>query len=309
MFTAALLIPCYNAEKYLLSLKKQIEALDPKFDEVILVDDGSTDRTVERGMELGLAIEPLGMNRGPGAARNSAVKKTNAEWIHFHDADDEIHPNYLKKTIPLASENTDIVLSSTNYIAEKSRKVLRRWSFCAEAWQKDPIGEAFRKGVNTTSSLIRKRKFEKIGGFVENRRCWEDVDLHLRLVLAGACVRTLPDALCTSIRHDRGVSSQKDYFNICRQEFLFEYEKYIPKITRTDLCDAVIENSVEFFNAGKMESFYKGLKYAFRLGWKGPSSNKPIAKKLLKMPDKASKGLIFILQLTFRKMRKAFKIY
>ena len=100
--TTALLIPCYNAERYLENLRKQVDALNPAFDELVIVDDGSTDGTVEKARELGFDIIPLGVNRGPGAARNAAAKRATAEWIHFLDADDEIAPDYLAKVLPMS---------------------------------------------------------------------------------------------------------------------------------------------------------------------------------------------------------------
>ena len=147
MATTGLLIPCYNAERYLPNLKKQIEALNPKFDEVILVDDGSTDRTVERGRELGLTIEPLGLNRGPGAARNAAAKRCRAEWIHFLDADDEIAPSYLKKVLPLTNAGVDVVLCACEDIDEQTRKKLMKWDYPDElAERADPRSHPARGG-------------------------------------------------------------------------------------------------------------------------------------------------------------------
>ena len=99
----ALLIPCYNAERYLENLRRQVDALEPAFDEMVIVDDGSTDGTVAKARELGFDIRPLGVNRGPGAARNAAAKLAKAEWVHFLDADDEISPDYLAKVLPVAA--------------------------------------------------------------------------------------------------------------------------------------------------------------------------------------------------------------
>jgi len=284
MPTTALLIPCHNAERYLPALKKQIEALHPKFDEVILVDDGSTDRTVEKGRELGLKIEPLGANRGPGAARNAAAKKTKAEWIHFHDADDELHPDYLEKILPMANEGTDVVLSSSDFVEEKDRRFIMRWSFDANAWTKHPVAGAIRTGVNTTSSFIRKAKFDEIGGFNEERRCWEDGDMHLRLALAGARFRAVPDVLCTSIRHVRGTSGNSRYCNRCRLEFLLEYVKKMPRIDRKDLLFEVLDTSDRMFLDQDFVKMDEALKLAWQLGWKGPETTHPLARLLKLIP-------------------------
>ena len=304
MSTTALLIPCYNAERYLPALKKQIEALHPKFDQVILVDDGSTDRTVEKGRELGLKIEPLGANRGPGAARNAAAKRTKAEWIHFHDADDELHPDYLEKILPMANEGTDVVLSSSDFVEEKDRRFIMRWSFDADAWTKHPVAGAIRTGVNTTSSFIRKTKFDEIGGFNEERRCWEDGDMHLRLALAGARFRAVPDVLCTSIRHARGTSGNRLYCHRCRLAFLKEYARQIPKIPINDLIGEIMQTATGLDQEGDGRGVSESLDLAQQLGWKGPQTGNPLLIFLSKIPSRGWRKLLFRVQMRMRGNQK-----
>ena len=296
MATTALLIPCYNAERYLPNLKKQIEALNPKFDEVILVDDGSTDRTVERGRELGLTIEPLGVNRGPGAARNASVKRCRAEWIHFLDADDEIAPSYLKKVLPLTNAGVDVVLCACEDIDEQTRKKLMHWDYPDELWQKEPIRGAIQRGVVTYASFIRKAKFDEIGGFNEERRCWEDGDMHLRLALAGARFRAVPDVLCTSIRHARGTSGNRLYCHRCRLGFLQEYAKFSPPIDARDLIGEVMQTAAGLYQEGDFSAVDEALNLALRLGWKGPDSGHAGIKILNYLPFPWLKKMAFLKQ-------------
>jgi GT2 family glycosyltransferase len=304
----ALLIPCYNAERYLPSLKRQIENLKPAFDEVLLVDDGSTDRTVERGRELGLKIEPLGTNRGPGAARNAAAKRTNAEWIHFHDADDELHANYLEKTLPMARVDVDVVLSSSDFVQETDRRFIMRWSFDADAWSQNPMAEAVRTGVNTTSSLIRKTKFDEIGGFNEEKRCWEDGDMHLRLALAGARFMTVPDVLCTSLRHSRGTSGNRLYCHHCRLAFLREYTKNVPTIPAIDLLTEIIKTATWLNEEGDSNGVNESLNLALKMGWKGPVTKNFILAFLNIIPFSYWKKILFFLQIKIQTSRKSKKI-
>jgi len=296
MATTALLIPCYNAERYLPNLKKQIEALNPKFDEVILVDDGSTDRTVESAKNIGLTIMPLGVNRGPGAARNAAAQKSRAEWIHFHDADDEIHSNYLEKVMPFAGEDNDVVLSSTEFVEEKTRSFIMRWEFDSALWTQNPLLGALRTGVNTTSSFIRKSKFEEIGGFNEKRRCWEDGDMHLRLALAGVRFRAVPDVLSTSIRHARGTSGNRLYCHRCRLGFLQEYAKFSPPIDARDLIGEVMQTAAGLYQEGDFSAVDEALNLALRLGWKGPDSGHAGIKILNYLPFPWLKKMAFLKQ-------------
>lgn len=300
MSKTALLIPCYNAERYLPALKRQIEALQPKFDEVILVDDGSQDRTIEEGRKLGLKIDPLGTNRGPGAARNAAAKKTQAEWIHFFDADDEISPNYLEKVLPLAKDEVDVVLCGCEDLQEKTRKQIMRWEYPDERWRKEPIRGAIQRGVVTVASLIRKTKFDEIGGFNEERRCWEDGDMHLRLALAGARFRAVPDVLCTSIRHARGTSGNRLYCHRCRLAFLKEYARQIPRISREDLIGEIVQTATGLHQEGDEPGVNESLELALQVGWGGPQTGHPLLHLLSKIPSRGWRKLLFRMQMRMR---------
>lgn len=296
----ALLIPCYNAERYLPSLKRQLDALKPPFDEVLLVDDGSTDRTIEKGKEFGLKIEPLGVNRGPGAARNAAARRTAADWIHFHDADDEIHENYLQVVLPLIADRVDVILSSSLFIDEKTKKHILKWEFEPRLWSENPVLGALKTGVNTTSSFIRKTKFDAIGGFNEKFRCWEDGDLHLRLALSGAKFISIQKTLTTSLRHSRGTSGSHLYCHRCRLSFLKNYSEMKVKLPKDILVSEIIQNAEWLFQKGDIYSVLCSLRLAEKQGWEGPLTNNRLLSLLLKIKSSFFKKTAFIIQMLGR---------
>lgn len=296
----ALLIPCYNAERYLPSLKRQIDALKPPFDEILLVDDGSTDRTIEKGKEIGLKIEPLGVNRGPGAARNAAAKRTTADWIHFHDADDEIHEKYLQVVLPLIKDRVDVILSSSLFIDEKTREPILKWEFDTRLWSENPVLGALKTGVNTTSSFIRKTKFDAIGGFDEKFRCWEDGDMHLRLALSGAKFVSVQDTLTTSLRHSRGTSGNHLYCHRCRLSFLKKYSEMKWELPRDILVSEIIQNAEWLFQKGDIYSVLCSLRLAEKQGWEGPLTNNRLLSMLLKIRSSFSRKAAFIFQMLGR---------
>jgi glycosyltransferase involved in cell wall biosynthesis len=298
--STALLIPCYNAERYLPNLRRQVDALYPAFDEMVVVDDGSSDDTVAKARELGFDIVPLGVNRGPGAARNAAAKRATAEWIHFLDADDEIAPDYLTKVLPLAKDGTDVVLCSCDFIDEATREQVMRWSFDDAAFVADPLPGCLHRGVNTPSSLIRRSKFVEIGGFNEQHRCWEDGDMHLRLALAGAKFRAIPDVLSFGIRHARGTSGSHLYCHRCRLDFLEGYEAYLPQIPKADLLSEVLLNARNLVLEGDRGNAKRALGLASRLGWAGPESGNPLISLLAKVPSLELRKLLFAMQVKSR---------
>lgn len=298
--STALLIPCYNAERYLPNLRKQVDALNPSFDELVIVDDGSTDGTVEKARALGFEIIPLGGNRGPGAARNAAAKRATAEWIHFLDADDEIAPDYLAKVLPLAGDDTDVLLSSTEFVDEETRIPIMRWEYPDVAFRQNALRAAIVHPVLLHSSLIRRCCFETIRGFDEEHRCWEDGDMHVRLAASGARFQTTDALLAWSPRHKRGTSGSDLYCHRCRLEFLEKYADYVPRIPAEDLVKEVVLNATRLYREGDKANAMRALDLACRLGWKGPTSGHPVLAALAKLPSKRLRKLLFGLQMRAR---------
>src|SRR5262249_19631380 len=115
---SALLVPCYNAVRFLPRLRQQVDQLAPAFDEVLLADDGSTDGTAAQAESLGFRILGLGRNRGPGAARNELARACSSDWMHFHDVDDELATDYLTRIKPVAGSACDLVFHFVDFIDE-----------------------------------------------------------------------------------------------------------------------------------------------------------------------------------------------
>ena len=299
--TTALLIPCYNAEGYLQTLRQQVDALRPAFNELVIVDDCSTDGTVAKARALGFDIKPLATNRGPGGARNVAAKMATAEWIHFLDADDEIAPGYLAKVLPMAGDDVDVVLCSCAFVDEGSREVVMKWCFDDALFSSEPRKGCIRRGVNTPSSLIRRSKFEEIGGFNEEQRCWEDGDMHLRLALAGARFRAIPDVLSFGIRHQRGTSGSELYCHRCRLAFLENYLAYVPQIPAPNLLAEVLLNAQNLLLEGDRDNANRALDLASRLGWKGPESKNAMLAALARIPSPQLRKALFAWQVMARR--------
>lgn len=109
----SVIIPVYNAEKF---VRRAVEsALDQKeTDEVILIEDGSTDSSLEecyklRG-EYDLVIvirHESGLNKGAGASRNLGIKSAKNEWIGFLDADDFFLPERFSHIAEILDKNPD----------------------------------------------------------------------------------------------------------------------------------------------------------------------------------------------------------
>ena len=101
MSKISVIIPCYNAEKY---IKKCFEGLEKQtfreFD-VIVVDDFSTDNSlnilyeIKQNSKLKIKVIKMKQNVGPGEARNVGIKASDSEYLAFCDSDDYYEENFL----------------------------------------------------------------------------------------------------------------------------------------------------------------------------------------------------------------------
>ena len=110
----SVIIPAYNAEKYIRPCIDSILANTYRDIEILCVDDGSTDRTGDITREYAKKderIKPLHKaNGGAASARNAGLAEASGRYIAFIDADDAVHPRYFEfLTAPLKQADYDMV--------------------------------------------------------------------------------------------------------------------------------------------------------------------------------------------------------
>ncbi len=113
MSEISIIIPVYNAEKYLSRCIDSIFMQTFTDFELILVDDGSPDRCgliCDEYMRRDSRVRVLHQsNQGQAAARNNGVNVANGEWITFVDADDMVHPQMLEMLYRSVNEHSTLV--------------------------------------------------------------------------------------------------------------------------------------------------------------------------------------------------------
>ena len=128
----SVIVPVYNVEKYLEECLDSIQNQTYSDIEVILVNDGSTDKSKEicgKYCKQDNRFQLLNQeNQGLSAARNSGVAASTGEFIAFVDSDDIILPNYLETLMHYMREDVDIVesqftISKEEFLAESYKEL------------------------------------------------------------------------------------------------------------------------------------------------------------------------------------------
>lgn len=217
----SVIIPCWNAEELVAdAIKSALDQTHPSV-EVVVIDDGSTDRSADVLKSFGDRILwESSPNRGACAARNRGLELATGEFIQFLDADDLLHPN--KMALQLAGFGTDprIIM----YCGRETFRISdhrRRW-LDIPTNEGDDIAFATSKIIHTASPLYRREQLIAVGGYRVDLACAQDYDLNLRLALAGFTFRRLDKVLLTVRRRDESISS--DSLKVLRQMRILWHE-------------------------------------------------------------------------------------
>lgn len=174
--TISVIIPVFNGGNFIAEAIDSVLNQTTTVDEIIVIDDGSTDNTAQLLRSYSNKIKYIFQNNlGVSAARNNGVRLARSKYIAFLDHDDIYLPNKVADALSIFTANP------------KADIVLGKWEYLFS----DPIFEEIhRKKVGTTNStsgvlvgsyVFKKTVFEKIGYFDEKLKFAEDVDLMMRI--------------------------------------------------------------------------------------------------------------------------------
>ncbi|OYP35780.1 glycosyltransferase family 2 protein, partial [Rhodopirellula sp. MGV] len=200
----SIVIPCFNAESYIAEAIESVLAQSYPHVEVVVVDDGSTDSSLEVIKSFGDRVRWYsGPNLGGCAARNRGVQMAQGELVQFLDSDDLLGPDKLKAQVPLALQSPDDV-TYCDYEARdfESGKQCRIHS--VESRGLDPVEFVLvNQRLGTPSPLHWRSQLLALGGFREGLSCAQEYDLHLRLACSGTRFLHVPEVLYV-VRQRRG---------------------------------------------------------------------------------------------------------
>lgn len=178
------IIPTYNRASMLTAAVDSVLAQTfPDF-EVIVVDDGSTDETLDKLSAYGDRVRVISQQRrGVAAARNTGARAANGRYLAFLDSDDRWVPKKLavQTAFMEASPNGRICQTDETWVRNNVRVNPR-------ARHRKPSGDIFRRSlelclVSLSAVMLTRDLFESSGGFDESFPVCEDYDLWLRIAL------------------------------------------------------------------------------------------------------------------------------
>ena len=185
-------MPCFNQAKYVGEAIDSVLSQTYSNWQLIIVDDGSTDDSYSVMKEYESQEERIACyqqaNNGPSKARNQGAKNAKGKYLLFLDSDDKLAPTYLEQGVQYmeANEKCAVFYPRVRYFGSRNDEEPLKYTSYKDLLCKSSI---------LCTSIIRKQDFERIGGFDEAMRGYEDWEMFIRLLYHNDVVYQSSDVL------------------------------------------------------------------------------------------------------------------
>jgi glycosyltransferase involved in cell wall biosynthesis len=171
----------------------------PSF-EIVVVDNGSSDGTLEWLRDQGDITLVTESTPGPAAARNAGLAVARGRWVAFTDADCVPEVGWLRALLE-ATRHAGVRIVAGEILSTEPRTAVQCWMAERRILDpRSPLAHPFRPFVQTANALYRRDDLVRVGGFDPALRSAEDADLSWRVHDATGCgVHFCPAAV---VRHD-----------------------------------------------------------------------------------------------------------
>ena len=180
----SVVIPSYNRKDFLRLALQSVISQTAKPDEIIVVDDGSTDQTVEHlSSEFPSVTWLLKENQGVAAARNHGIRRARGEWIALLDSDDQWDKNKLDEQIHHLKAHPDCRACHT-----QEKWIRNQNQVYPPTYLDKSHDQLFKRSLRhclicASSCMFHRSLFDEVGLFDEALTVCEDYDFWLRLLL------------------------------------------------------------------------------------------------------------------------------
>ncbi|WP_234734743.1 glycosyltransferase family A protein [Tellurirhabdus bombi] len=202
----SVILPVYNAEKYLEESLESIWAQTLPPQEVIAINDGSTDNSLEILNKFSHKLRIVSReNRGICASLNQAIQLAKGELITFLDADDMWVDDKLEQQVRLLTQRPDLEACfgmMQQFISPELPEEVQQTIYCPNEVQ---------KGIVKLTLMVWRKSFDRIGWFDETLKRGDFIDWFSRAEEAGLTYTVLPELFAHRRLHRNSLSSQQQH--------------------------------------------------------------------------------------------------
>ncbi len=211
--TVSVVVPVYNLGETLPLTLASIRGQTRPPEEIIVVDDGSTDertRGVLQRIDIAGTRVIRQTNRGLPAARNRGIRESRGRWVLPLDADDLLAPAFVERCLEAAARVPEAALVTSHMACFRESPEHPEIAFIPFGFPGDIL-----PAVNIASSaiaMLRRESVVGVGGYDETMTAYEDWELYCRMASAGLVAvvipeplilnRIRPDSMLRSMSHD-----------------------------------------------------------------------------------------------------------
>src|SRR3989339_954679 len=215
----SVIIASYNHENYIGKTLKSLEDQTFRDFEIILIDDGSADGTVEAAKKVNSRARIYTQeNQGVDATRNRGIELSQGKYICFVDSDDMSAPERFEKQVEIFESDPEIgLVYSDAYIIDEKDNVIDRYNRVYPVIKGDLAEELIKNYCFTHfgSVMVRKETFLKTGLFDPSREAMG----HIKWVEIALISRTyyIPEPLVYTRKHESNTSRVVKKDEWCRR--------------------------------------------------------------------------------------------
>lgn len=232
----SVIMAVYNCDKFIKESLYSIKNQYFKDFEIVLYDDGSTDKTYKIAEEIlysskirySIGKSLTGDNIGCGQARNKAIEFASGKYLAVQDGDDISFLHRLKKEVRFLEENSNIFcVSAFADVMDEKGRFLEFYSYPPIA-HKNIKKDMLEKKINPIidpASMFRRDIFEKLGGYDSKWKLVPDFNLWARAILEGYEFANIGDFLVHYRKHSNSNTTKykkeaiREHSKMCRELF------------------------------------------------------------------------------------------
>jgi GT2 family glycosyltransferase len=283
MGSISVVIPTWNRADLLRTVLENLKAQTKPPDEIVVVDNGSRDASVEIARWYGARVIAYRENRGFAVAVNDGISQSTGDWILILNNDVVLRPDWIERLTASVWKESSAFGVGKLLRPDGSDEIDGSWdliSRAAYAWRcgygkKDGTVWSSRRAIHfapMTAALFSRKVFERLG-LLETRfeSYYEDVDFGVRCALAGITGLYEPGAVATHMsKTTLGKSSYRVYFLSGRNQLLILAKYYSTRTLIRFAWPILVGQCLSLLAAAKQRNFWAALrgKWAAIRAWR-----------------------------------------